>query len=232
MVTTIYLIRHGATEGDEVKRYKGSIDIPLSDRGVEQINKTLDFIVRYAQKIRVEREKNPLIEREPKPPKGDETVRRPLLNAVYTSPLKRAVKSAEIVAKPFSLTPVELPELTERNFGLWEGMTYLEIKEKYPLEFDRWTKDPLSYSPPMGESTLQVRDRVLKCLEKIIESHRADNENIAIVAHGGVNRILLCHFLGIPLENIFRIEQDHGGVNIIELWERYPVVKLINGISF
>jgi alpha-ribazole phosphatase len=49
------------------------------------------------------------------------------------------------------------------------------------------------------------------------------------VAHGGVNRIILCHIMGIPLENIFRIEQDYGAVNIIEFWDKYPVVKLLNG---
>ena len=53
--------------------------------------------------------------------------------------------------------------------------------------------------------------------------------SIAVVAHGGVNRIILCHIMGIPLENIFRIEQDFAAVNIIEFWEKYPVVKLLNG---
>ncbi|MBI4685856.1 MAG: histidine phosphatase family protein [Nitrospirae bacterium] len=54
---------------------------------------------------------------------------------------------------------------------------------------------------------------------------------MAVVAHGGVNRIMLCHFLGIPLENIFRIEQDFGSVNIIEFSDKYPVVKLMNGFA-
>jgi len=52
---------------------------------------------------------------------------------------------------------------------------------------------------------------------------------VAIVAHGGVNRIVLCHILGIPLENIFRIEQDYAALNIVEFWEKYPVMKLLNG---
>lgn len=229
MVTTLYLIRHGATEGDDEKRYKGSIDLPLSKKGAEQINKTLNFIISYAQKVRLEKQRNFLLEKNIKLTEEEDN-KRPLISAVYTSPLQRAVKSAEILARPFDLKPIELPELTERNFGLWEGMTYLEIREKYPLEFERWAKDPITYSPPMGESTLEVSSRVLKTIEKISKNHKNNNENIIIVAHGGVNRILLCHFLGMPLENIFRIDQDHGSVSIIELWERYPVVKLINGI--
>lgn len=228
MVTTLYLIRHGASEGDDVKRYKGSIDVPLSEKGAQQINKTLNFIISYAQKVRSEKQRNFLIEKDIKSEKEKDS-KRPLINAVYTSPLQRAVKSAEILARPFDLRPIELFELTERNFGLWEGMTYLEIREKYPLEFERWAQDPITYSPPKGESTLEVNNRVLKTIERILKNHEGNNENIVVVAHGGVNRILLCHFLGIPLENIFRIDQDHGGINIIELWDRYPVVKLING---
>ena len=108
-------------------------------------------------------------------------------------------------------------------------MTFTEIKEKYPEEFEAWAGNPLRYSPIGGESTIEVKDRVIPPLVRILDNHRG--ENIAVVAHGGVNRIILCHFLGVPLENIFRIEQDYAAVNIIEVWDKYPVVKLINGLS-
>jgi alpha-ribazole phosphatase/probable phosphoglycerate mutase len=78
-----------------------------------------------------------------------------------------------------------------------------------------------------GESTIMVKERVIPELDGIVKKH--GDEEVAIVAHGGINRIVLCHILGIPLENIFRIEQDYAAVNIIEFWDRYPVVKLING---
>ncbi len=228
MVTTLYLIRHGATEGDDVKRYKGSIDVPLSQKGAEQINKTLNFIIHHTQNNSLSHKQNYLIDIHDSASSMEGE--KALLRAIYCSPLSRAVSSAEIIARPFALKPIALLNLTERNFGIWEGMTYLEIKEKYPLEFDKWANNPLIYSPPDGESTLEVRDRVIKVVEGIIKNHQKNNENIAIVAHGGVNRIILCHYLGIPLENIFRIEQDHAAVNIIEFWDRYPVVKLINGV--
>ncbi|MEK7741715.1 MAG: histidine phosphatase family protein, partial [Nitrospirota bacterium] len=200
------------------------------------------------------------------------------LSAVYCSPLSRALKSAEIIAEPHGLKPIVIEDLRERSFGIWEGMTFTEIKEKYPQEFEAWAGNPLRYSPVDGESTLVVRDRVIRVLDEIIErpdpphpnplpqgereiknpnlpqgergyknspsldgrgrgggwnkafsEQSLSSENIAIVAHGGVNRIILCHIMGIPLENIFRIEQDFAAVNIIEFWEKYPVVKLING---
>jgi alpha-ribazole phosphatase/probable phosphoglycerate mutase len=76
-----------------------------------------------------------------------------------------------------------------------------------------------------GESTLEVRDRGMNAFNDIVSRH--NGKSIAIVAHGGINRAILCELLGIPLENIFRIEQDFAALNVIELWD-YPVVKKIN----
>ncbi len=72
---------------------------------------------------------------------------------------------------------------------------------------------------------LDFSSRALEAFNGIVSRH--EGESIAIVAHGGINRVILCGLLGIPLENIFRIEQDFAALNIIELWD-YPVVKLIN----
>jgi broad specificity phosphatase PhoE len=106
-------------------------------------------------------------------------------------------------------------------------MTFAEIKERYPEEFASWASDPLAYSPPEGETTGEVRNRVMGALDRILCAH--PGQEIAVVAHGGVNRVILCHILGMPLGNIFRIEQDHAALNIIEFWEKYPVLKLLNG---
>ena len=241
MVTTLYLIRHGETEGSETKRYKGSIDVPLSERGTEQVKGSSLFIQEYLGKAAFSRHMSYLKDihtisddsaearkrKSPESPSELPDFRASGLQAVYASNLSRAVRSAGIIAEPYSLKPVEITDLRERSFGLWEGMTFTEIKEKYPEEFEAWANDPLRYSPIKGESTIDVKDRIVPTLTKILDSHKGDN--IAVVAHGGVNRIILCHVLGIPLENIFRIEQDYAAVNIIEFWDKYPVVKLING---
>ena len=197
MVTVLYLIRHGETEGAEKRRYKGSIDVPLSENGIRQMELLSAYIPNS-------------------------------LTAVYCSDLQRAIKSAELIAKPHSLNPIIVPSLRERNFGIWEGMSFDEIREKYPLEFDAWAENPLRFSPMGGESTVEVKERAIDALDKILNTH--EKQQIAIVSHGGVIRIMLCHFLGIPLENIFRVEQDYGALNIIEFWDKYPVVKLMNRI--
>lgn len=198
MLTKLYLIRHGETEGAETKRYKGHIDVPLSANGIEQIKRVAGYLAEAES-----------------------------LNALYCSDLSRAVKSAEIIAEPYGLKPIIMPELRERNFGLWEGMSFDEIREKWPDAFNAWAANPLEFSPMNGESTIKVRDRALKVFTEIIGKHQGDN--IAIVSHGGINRVILCHLLGIPLENIFRVEQDYGCLNIVEMWD-YPVVKNINFI--
>ncbi len=223
MVTTLYLIRHGETEGAEVRRYKGSIDVPLSKKGIEQMKRVSKFLNRsyksYASYMPYKKS----------------------LSAVYCSDLSRAINSAGIISEQHGLKPVIIPGFRERNFGIWEGMSFDEIREKYPAEFDSWANNPLKFSPMGGESTLQVRDRVINALDNILKNHhptppspsrgegKGGGESIVIVSHGGVNRIILCHILGIPLENIFRVEQDYAAVNIIEFWDKYPIVKLING---
>ncbi len=225
MVTILYLIRHGETEGAEKRRYKGSIDVPLSENGVRQMERVSEFLFALMQKSSsmdsVKQDSNPLSSPLFKKEKGG------LLNTLYCSDLSRAIKSAQIIGAPYSLKPIVIPALRERNFGIWEGMSFDEIREKYPDEFDAWAGNPLKFSPMGGESTSEMTERVIKSFDEIIADHAG--ENIAVVSHGGVNRIILCHLLSIPLENIFRIEQDYAALNIVEFWDQYPVVKLING---
>lgn len=208
MVTKVYLIRHGETEDSDSRRYKGHIDVPLSGNGIQQMKRVADYLIQNdAAGARCN------------------VPQRERFAAVYCSNLNRAIKSAEIIAGPFGLKPVMLEGLKERNFGVWEGMTFDEIGEKWPDAFKSWAENPLQFSPMEGESTLEARDRVLPVFHEIMDKHKG--QNIAIVSHGGVIRIILCELLGIPLENIFRIEQDFAALNVIEMWD-YPVVKLLN----
>ena len=231
MVTTLYLVRHGELEGGGPKRYNGSIDIPMSEKGIEQMEAASEFITRHLRSADCSKYLSYL--KDIHGPTGAQECKSEGaasgLQAVYSSDLDRAVRGAAIIAERYRLRPVVVAALRERSFGIWEGMTFDEIKRKYPEEFDSWAQNPLKFSPPGGESTIVVRERAVNALEEILRMHKGDN--ISIVAHGGINRVLLCHILGIPLENIFRIEQDYAAVNIIEFWDKYPVVKLLNGKS-
>ncbi|MCX8070666.1 MAG: histidine phosphatase family protein [Thermodesulfovibrionales bacterium] len=220
MVKTLYLVRHGETGSEDKKRYKGSIDVPLSERGQEQINQAGIFIEKSINKSKSEQSLSYLAEIH------GATFSANVETFIYSSSLIRAKKSAEIIARRLGVEPVTVSEFRERSFGIWEGLTFTEIKEKYPEEFSHWAKNPLRYGPPDGESTLDVKNRVIPKFKSILKTHKEGN--IIIAAHGGVNRVILCHILGIPLKNIFRIEQGYGCVNIIEFWRDYPVVKTLN----
>lgn len=226
MVTTLYLIRHGETEGSDTKRYHGSIDVLLSEKGKQQAAEKADLLRQYVEKATTSKHLSYL--KDIHDSAGNQDTSNPSgLRAVYCSSLSRAIQSAEIIARPFGLQPVEVADLRERSFGIWEGMSFSEIREQYPEEFASWAQNPLAYAPVGGETTLEVRDRVVKAISEIVGQHAGGE--IAVVAHGGVNRIMLCHILGMPLENVFRIEQDYAALNIIEFWEMYPVLKLLNG---
>ncbi len=226
MVTTLYLIRHGETAGSDTKRYHGSIDVLLSEKGKQQAAEKTDLLRHYVERATTSKHLSYL--KDIHDSADDLNASTPSgLQALYCSSLSRAVQSAEIIARPFGLQPIKVADLRERSFGIWEGMSFSEIREQYPEEFAAWAQNPLAYSPVGGETTLEVKDRVIKVVSEIVERHAG--QEIAVVAHGGVNRIILCHILGMPLENVFRIEQDYAALNIIEFWEMYPVLKLLNG---
>ena len=151
------------------------------------------------------------------------------LRSVYSSDLRRSYVGACIVAEPHGCKPIAVPELKEISMGVWEGKTVTEINNQYPGELEKRLKNVETFYTEGGESFGQLRDRVIPKLMEIVNTHRG--ESIAIVAHGGVNRIILSHALGIPPRNIFGIAQDFAAINIIRFYETNAVVELINGIA-
>ncbi|MBF0564887.1 MAG: histidine phosphatase family protein [Nitrospirae bacterium] len=250
MATTVFLIRHGKTVGWKEKRYKGQSDVPLADEGIGQVEHAAWFVRRYLTEIAgcaatgglslydtrtvptpavVESDKEASTEDASKNVPTIETRATQAnlyLDRIYCSDLSRAVKTAEILGRHFGMAPVPLSELRERHFGRWEGMSFDEIREAYPGEFAGWAKDPFNFSPVGGESTADVHERGMAILNKLLKVHK--DEKIAIVAHGGINRVVLCDVIGAPLRNLFRLEQDFACVNVIEFHENFPVVKVLN----
>lgn len=211
MITTVYIIRHGLTVNAEEKRYVGHLDVPLSPEGEKQMERLACHLTHKTNEI-------------PLPTRAD--IR---LDSVYCSDLRRATQSAEIISRPFGLQPVVVPNLRECNFGRWEGMTFDEIDHAYPDEFHAWVNDPLTFFPVGGESTEAVRDRVIPAFRDIIEKEMG--KKIAIVAHGGVNRIIICELLGIPLQNMFRIEQDYSALNVFSFHGGFAVLRKMNYVA-
>ena len=111
--------------------------------------------------------------------------------------------------------------------GEWEARLRREIAEQQPQAYAERGADLVHYRPPGGESFADLAARVLPCWREIAAAH-ADGV-VALAGHAGVNRVILCETLGMPLENLFRLAQRPGCLNIIEWRGGAPVVRLIDG---
>ncbi|MBI5682345.1 MAG: histidine phosphatase family protein [Deltaproteobacteria bacterium] len=156
------------------------------------------------------------------------------ITAIYSSDLQRAVKGADIVGRRLGIKPVKMHEFRELSLGRWEGLTREEGAERFPEEAGFRFRDLAISKVQGGESLQDLKNRVVPKLNEILNRHR--DEAVCLVAHGGVNRVILCDAMGLPMENFFRIEQDYGCLNIIDYFEdggdRFqicPQVKLLNG---
>jgi molybdenum cofactor cytidylyltransferase len=179
----IYLVRHGEVETPgKGKRYLGHLDIPLSAAGCSQ-----------AGALR-------------------ERLRGVPLSAVFCSDLKRTVKTAAIIAAPHGLNPEGRREFREIALGSWEGLTFEEVRQRFPQEYEARGRDFTRFRPPGGESFLDLANRVLPAFYEAIGCCDGD---IVVVGHAGVNRILLSLALGRSLAAPFEIPQDYGCLNLL-----------------
>jgi len=194
--TRVWLIRHGEPCSESRGRCYGRLNVGLSAEGQRQLRAV-------STRLR------------------DEPI-----GAVYVSPRKRAIESAEILAPDHSC-PITIEErLCEIDFGDFEGRPYDEIAKTHPELYRQWMEHPTDVQFPHGESFGQMQTRVLEAGREIYARHRG--ETIAIVSHGGVNRILLAAALEIPAANLFRIAQRYAAANLLVLMGDYPSIELIN----
>lgn len=147
------------------------------------------------------------------------------ITGIYCSDLSRSHETAEIIAHDHGIPVTACSRLREISLGLWEGSAIKDIETHYPREFDARGEDIEHYRPPYGESFADCRIRVLAALQEILNASSGD---ILIVGHAGVNRMILCEALGIPIANIFKIGQEYGCLNILEYGTRGSRVKLLN----
>jgi broad specificity phosphatase PhoE len=195
--TRIYLLRHGEVATFERRSFNGWTDVGLTPRGVSQLEEVASRL-------------------SSKP-----------IRAVYTSNLQRSVLGGEAIAKACGVPQLIRPELREKGFGVWEGLTADEASERYPEAWEKWVADPLDNRPESGESYREVSLRVLPAIKKIVEAH--PGEEVVVVAHGGVNRVILADVLCQTGSAFFRIEQKYAALNIIDYFKDNVIVRLVNG---
>jgi len=154
-----------------------------------------------------------------------EKLRNRKIDAVFCSDLTRSVETARRIAAFHKLEQEALPALREIGLGKWEGATFAEIARIYPKEFRQRGSDIAYFKPPDGESFVECSARALAAFHEIC---RMGHDNIVIVGHAGVNRLLLCHMMGMPITNLFRITQDYACMNVVIATESAYCVKYLN----
>ena len=157
-----------------------------------------------------------------------ERLRLARVKAIYSSDLKRAVTGAQLIAAYHDVPLYTLPELREMAFGDWETLTLSDIRRRFPDALSRRQADVVNFKVPGGgESVAELARRVGDAFDRIRQME-AGNE-VVIVAHGAVNRVILCRAMGLDLSRMFNLQQDYGCLNIIDYYSDRTLLQLLNG---
>lgn len=151
------------------------------------------------------------------------------IEAVYSSPLKRATKTAEAVAHRHNLRVEVSPGLIDCDFGQWQGLSLEEVKHKYSQLYRQWAESPQLVKIPGGESLDGVRERALKVVNGVIAKHRG---RVVLVSHRVVNKVLICALLGLDNSHFWNIRQDVGGTTIFSHQDGRFVLTRHNDTSY
>lgn len=196
-MTCIILVRHGQTEWNQVERFRGHVDVPLNEIGLAQAEAT---------GRRVAEEWQPA--------------------AVYSSPLSRAVKTAEAIAKHFDLPVLSYPGLADIDYGEWQGLTPDEARERWPAAIHAWYNEPESARIPGGETLAGLRDRGMRAVNELATRHI--EQTIVLVGHTVINRIIILGVLGLGNERFWHIKQDTCAINVFEAEKKDFVLVSMN----
>lgn len=173
----LVLLRHGESALTAQKRFSGSgatVDPPLSERGLRQAGQA-----------------------------AAELAARGGVQAVVSSPLARCRRTAEVAAERLGV-PVELePALRETDFGAWEGLTFAEVRERFPEELTAWLRSPEA-APPGGESIAEVERRVVPWRDALLAA--APDRTVLVVSHVTPLKTLARLALGAPAQALFRMD--------------------------
>ncbi len=151
------------------------------------------------------------------------------ISRIYCSDLRRSRRTAELLAAGHG-TPIHVrPALREIDMGAWEGVLRAEIARSEPEAYERRGRDITGYRPPRGESFSDLAARALPCWRSLVAGD--EDGVVAVAGHCGVNRVILCETLGMPLANLFRLGQRPGCVNLIEWRSGAPTVRLLDAVE-
>jgi phosphoserine phosphatase len=194
--TRIILVRHGETEWNVEQRFRGHHDIPLNETGITQARA-------LARRLATEP-----------------------VAAVYSSRLKRASHTAEIIAAPHSLIPIGEDSLANINYGDLEGLTITEVSERFPEMYNTLMHAPQLVRFPFGDTLDDLTVRGMTGMRSIIARH--EGQTIIAVSHQVITRVLLCAMLGLDNSHHWNVTQDTACLNVVHFRRGQFYIDLLN----
>jgi broad specificity phosphatase PhoE len=198
-MTQIVLVRHGETEWNAQEIFRGRRDIALNETGVRQAQ----LLGGYLKDLKIE--------------------------AIYSSPLQRALDTAGSIAGHHGLEVGVASGLIDISFGAWEGLTHLEVKRRYQGLYRRWLQEPHRVRIPDGESLGEVRKRAGDVVAMALSRHAG---TVVLVSHRVVNKVLICSLLGLDDSHFWDIRQDLAGITVFEYKSHRFILVKHNDTSF
>ena len=195
----LLLIRHGETLWNAGKIFRGRADIPLNETGKRQAVLLGEYL-------------------------KDETI-----DAVYTSPLSRAEETAARIAGPHQMKAVAVSDLTDMDFGEWQGKELDEISQKYKDLYRDWLNIPEQAAIPGGESFARITGRITRFMEEVKARH--GNGKIVIVTHRVIVKLAICLLLEISNNRFWNFQVDTGSITRFRITGAKAVLMTANETS-
>lgn len=196
----LILVRHALTVDNQKSRLSGHIDSSISEEGKEQIDKITNYLKDFD------------------------------IDKIYTTTSSRTKDTVKKLSELKSIEIIEKESLKEISFGDFEGLTFDEIKDKYPKEFQDMIEKGYEYKYPNGESLIDSYNRVCTELDNIISD--CDNQTILICSHGGTIRNIITYLISNSYKYHWNFKIDNGSVTILEVQDGFTVITAMNNTSF
>jgi broad specificity phosphatase PhoE len=193
----LYLVRHGETDHNRDSLALGRADVPLNDRGISQAARL-----------------------------GDALATEPI-SAIYSSPLARALQTAEAVASRRGARVQIRPGLIEMDIGETDGLTFPEVRERFPGLLETWITDDGPRQPmPGGERLVDVQKRAWDCVQSLATLHA--NDTICAVTHNFVILSVLTTALGVDLAGFRRLRHGVAAISVLDVGPARVRVRRMN----
>ena len=196
----IILVRHGETEWNASEVFRGKADIPLNDIGLEQARLLGEYL------------------------------KEEKLEAVYSGPLSRALKTAEAIAQPHNLRVICVSNLDDIDCGEWEGKPLKEVKKKYPEIYQDWVDTPEQVRIPGGESLADVHARALPFIQDAVA--RVEEGKLVFVSHRAVHKVIISALLTLDNAAFWNFKLDNCGITRFAFSGGRAVLTAHNDTSF